>query len=444
MHAPQLPSQQKSTGYTEPIISILSFGGHPDGVGYNNAAIQSALSYLEARAGGNAPTGTGTPWGTLYFPPGTYKASPFNITLPVGLTLLLDNATLSASTTFTDWPLIAPLPSYGTGRDFAPSLTRYDSFLHVWNATGFRLTSNSTGTVDGNGGPWWEAKMSGRISSTPGHLVEILYSSDVELDTVTLRDSPFWTTHIYACDGVHMHDMVIRADPPLLAYNTDGIDPDSSSNVLIERVDVRTGDDGVAIKSGWDEPGQAYGRPCVNITVRDSVFYAPKGACVAVGSETSGGVYNVSVRNITCLGGSRYGVGVKSGPGRGSEVKSITFEGIHVTAGLPFNNSVLWLGTLWADHNPMGCNVSDLPLLTGIHFKDVSVQGPVGSSTGGAAAIFEGLDKLPMIDITVEDVDLPGATPWQCNGGVQGIAQGTVVPQPCAPQFQPGPAREGV
>ena len=71
-------------------------------------------------------------------------------------------------------------------------------------------------------------------SSTPvlslaGHLVEILYSTDVEIDRVLLKDSPMWTTHIYDCDRVHVHDMTVRADPPLLAYNTDGIDPDSST-----------------------------------------------------------------------------------------------------------------------------------------------------------------------------------------------------------------------
>ena len=92
--------------------------------------------------------------------------------------------------------------------------------------------------------------------------------------------SAFWTLHPYACDGVTIRDLRITADP-VRGHNTDGIDPDSTRNVLVEGCYVSVGDDAVAIvsaaapfassfgspneaaaqKSGIDYSGRQFGRP---------------------------------------------------------------------------------------------------------------------------------------------------------------------------------------
>jgi polygalacturonase len=43
---------------------------------------------------------------------------------------------------------------------------------------------------------------------------------------------------------------------------------DSCTDVMIENCYISVGDDGIAIKSGWDQYGIAYGRPSTNITIR--------------------------------------------------------------------------------------------------------------------------------------------------------------------------------
>ena len=48
----------------------------------------------------------------------------------------------------------------------------------------------------------------GSENNTRGHLVEFMYSSHVEVSRLTLKNSPFWTTHFYDCDGVHVHHVV--------------------------------------------------------------------------------------------------------------------------------------------------------------------------------------------------------------------------------------------
>ena len=44
---------------------------------------------------------------------------------------------------------------------------------------------------------------------------------------------------------------------------------DSCENMVIENCFICVGDDGIAIKSGWDQYGIAYGRPSTNILIRN-------------------------------------------------------------------------------------------------------------------------------------------------------------------------------
>lgn len=51
-----------------------------------------------------------------------------------------------------------------------------------------------------------------------------MWSSDIVISNITLRDSPFWTLHPYDCKNVTIRKVTILA-PVHDAPNTDGIDP---------------------------------------------------------------------------------------------------------------------------------------------------------------------------------------------------------------------------
>lgn len=76
--------------------------------------------------------------------------------------------------------------------------TPADSFLHFWNVSHVRITSNSStpGYIDGQGARWWAAVVGKKLDITPGHLVEFLWSDHIEIDNVHFVDSPFWTVHV--------------------------------------------------------------------------------------------------------------------------------------------------------------------------------------------------------------------------------------------------------
>ena len=273
--------------------SVLEYGADPTGEASSTRAVHAALVDIAARG-----------YGTLLFPPGSYKLAPFN--LSSNSVLLLDNARLLAEG-MSAFKLVPPLPSYGMGRDKLPNdlAGRFQPFIGVYYADNVTITTNSSGYIHGGGEPWWAAKSGGYLNNTPPHLIEVGWSQNVDVgappgspkNALTFVNSPFWFVHLYDSQDLIFHDTSVFADP--LEGNTDAVDPDSSRNVLIERILYVGGDDGVAIKSGWDDAGIRYGKPSVNITVRDSDF-TTRACCVCVGSEMSGGAEHISVSNVRC------------------------------------------------------------------------------------------------------------------------------------------------
>jgi polygalacturonase len=121
--------------------------------------------------------------------------------------------------------------------------------------------------------------------------VQFVACERVLIEGVTLRDSPFWCVHPVYCT-----DVVVRGITIISRHiNSDGVDPDSSRNVLIERCAFEVGDDGVALKAGRDQDGWRVGRVCENIVVRDCRYLGSTGGGMAIGSEMSGGVRRVFV-----------------------------------------------------------------------------------------------------------------------------------------------------
>lgn len=58
----------------------------------------------------------------------------------------------------------------------------------------------------------------------------------------------------------------------LFLYILKNIVADSCKDVIIEDCYICVGDDGIAIKSGWDQYGIAYKRPSTNILIRNVVL----------------------------------------------------------------------------------------------------------------------------------------------------------------------------
>eukprot|EP00252_Welwitschia_mirabilis_P026643 TRINITY_DN8799_c0_g1_i2.p1 TRINITY_DN8799_c0_g1~~TRINITY_DN8799_c0_g1_i2.p1 ORF type:complete len:230 (+),score=34.07 TRINITY_DN8799_c0_g1_i2:496-1185(+) len=196
-------------------------------------------------------------------------------------------------------------------------------------------------------------------------------------------------------------------------------DTDSSNNVCIEDCQINNGDDMVAIKSGWDEYGIAFGRPSENIVVR-RVWGQTKGfSGIAIGSETSGGVRNVLVEDVH-IHDSAVGIRVKTNVGRGGFIRNITISGITLTkvrTAIKFSSDV-------GDHPDDRWDRNAVPVV-----QDIAVMHVVGTDIGSAGAL-DGLPGSPMSNLCFFDISLQKAvSPWKCKN-VVGNSVG-VTPLPC-------------
>ncbi|GAA0142266.1 lyase [Lithospermum erythrorhizon] len=395
--------------YRNDKISIMDFGGVGDGVTLNTKAFRGAIFRIEhlRRRGGTV----------LYLPPGVYLTEAFNLTSHMTL-YLARGAVIKATTSTGNWPLIPPLPSYGRGRERPGG--RYMSFIHGDGLHDVIITGEN-GTIDGQGEVWWNMWRQRTLQFTRPNLIELINSRGIIISNVIFKDSPFWNIHPVYCRNVVIHHVTILA--PADSPNTDGIDPDSSSHVCIEDSYISVGDDLVAVKSGWDQYGIAFGRPSHDITIRRIVGSSPF-AGIAVGSETSGGIMGVYVEHLN-LFNMGVGIHVKTNTGRGGVIRNISVSNVYmenVRTGIKIAGDV-------GDHPDENYNPNALPNVKGIKMKDV--WGEKVTQPG----LIRGLKKAPFTDICLSNINLHGPigpryTPWKCSD-VSGSSF-KVSPWPCA------------
>ncbi|KAI4344633.1 hypothetical protein L6164_011836 [Bauhinia variegata] len=391
-------------------FNLTDFGGVGDGVTLNTEAFERAIyaiSKLGKRGGGQ-----------LNVPPGRWLTAPFNLTSHMTL-FLAEDAVILGIEDEKYWPLMPPLPSYGYGRE-RPG-PRYGSLIHGQNLKDIVITGHN-GTINGQGQVWWKRHRQKLLNNTRGPLVQIMWSSDIVITNITLRDSPFWTLHPYDCKNITVKNVTILA-PVYEAPNTDGIDPDSCEDMLIEDCYISVGDDAIAIKSGWDQYGIAYGRPSSNIMIRNLVVRSMVSSGVSIGSEMSGGVSNVTVENLL-VWSSRRAVRIKTAPGRGGYVRQITYRNLtldNVRVGIVMK-------TDYNEHPDAGFDPTALPVLKDISFTTIHGQGvrvPVR---------IHGSEEIPIRNVTFRDMSV-GITYkkkhiFQC-AFVEGRVIGTIFPAPC-------------
>lgn len=147
--------------------------------------------------------------------------------------------------------------------------------------------------------------------------LQLIHCEHVVLRDFQIQDGPQWTIHPVYCHHVQVQGVRIVTHGP----NTDGINPDSCEDVLIENCTFDTGDDCIAVNSGLNEDGWRVNRPCRQVEICGCRFLGGH-AAVAIGSGMSGGVENVKIHDCTIRNTER-GIRIKSMPGRGGYVRNV-------------------------------------------------------------------------------------------------------------------------
>ncbi len=213
--------------------------------------------------------------------------------------------------------------------------------LNVINEKNVKITGK--GLINGQGEYWWNKywgkdKKGGMRKNyeskdlrwlvdydckRPRNII-IWDSSYVLLENLTIIKSPFWNVHVCYSENINIKGLIIKENE---GPSTDGIDIDSSRNILVEKCYIECNDDNICIKSGRDADGLRVNRPCENVTIKDCETGLGEG--ITIGSETSGGVKNIEIWNIRA-NKTTNGIRLKSAKTRGGVIKDIKIHNINM------------------------------------------------------------------------------------------------------------------
>ena len=244
-------------------------------------------------------------------------------------------------------------------------------------------------------------------------MVSLRNCERVLLQGCTFQNSPCWNIHPLYCKNLIIKNINVRN--PHYSANGDGIDIDACENVILSDSTFDVGDDAICIKSGKDEDGRRHGRACRNLIITGCTVYHGHGGFV-VGSEMSGGVENILVRDCRFLG-TDVGLRFKSTRGRGGLVRNIWCERIYmkdiVTYGVIFN---LYYAGVAATEMSNGAFQPYIPPVdeTTPEFKDCHFSEIVCSGAGQAIYI-NGLPEMPVKNIDFSSCTFSAAKSAEVN-----------------------------
>ena len=397
-------------------ISLLDCGGKGDALTTNTEAFNKAISKLSKMGGGH-----------LNVPAGIYLTGL--ISLKDNIDLHLEkNAVIVFSEDKND--LIK------TDKTTGAKEQRASTAITASKRSNISITGE--GCIDGNG-EWWRAVKRGKVSDVEwkqyremggtvsakgdlwypynlknqpnvassmeaqekyrNHLIRFTDCQNVLLQGITLLNSPRFHFVPTRCQNVVIDGITVKC--PWNAQNGDALDITCCKNVLIVNNVIDAGDDGICMKGGAGENGVKAG-PCENINIQDNTVYHAHGGFV-IGSEFSGGMKNILVRNNT-FQGTDTGLRFKSAVKRGGKTENIFIDHIYMTD--ITGDAITFETTYWDNHvgakqqnSTTAQKAEFVPDFKDIHISNVYVRG----CKNGIVAHGE---KGMIHDITIKDCNI--------------------------------------
>ncbi len=295
-------------------FQVASYGAKGDGRALDTTAIQKTIDAA-------APAG-----GTVVFKPGIYLTG--SLFLKSGVHFRVDEGVeLHGVQDLAAYPVMFT-------RIAGIEMRWPAALLNVYEQANVKISGK--GTIDGDGKIWWDKywrmrreeyeprnlRWAADYDCQRPRLIQIYKSSGVSLEGLTLKRSGFWTVHICFSRKVTVDGVTIRNNIGGRGPSTDGIDIDSSSDVLVQNCDIECNDDAICLKAGRDADGLRVNRPTERVVIHDNIVRDAT-AGLTFGSETSGGIREVEAYRIHVVVPTPVGVLFKSARTRGGTVENI-------------------------------------------------------------------------------------------------------------------------
>ncbi len=307
------------------------------------------------------------------------------IALRPGVTLLVDKGVTLYASRNPELYAITP-GSCGLVND---ATTGCKPLITVKLATGAAIMGD--GVIDGQGGSriflsgewspksWWDLADQAHTAGHPQspRMIDAELTDDFTLYRITLRNSPNFNVAVHRSNGFTVWG--VKIDTPRSARNTNGIDITQSKNITIAQSFVRTGEDNIAIK--------ASDGPTANLTIAHNHFYWGHG--LAIGSETSGGISQIRVQDLS-LDAPDNGLRIKSSSGHGGLVEDVVYDDVCIRD----SKSPIVFDTAYSFP---GKGVEQFPVYQDITLHNVRISG-------GGKLQFNGFDNTHRISVKLDGV----------------------------------------
>lgn len=311
-------------------FNIKKYGAKADGKTDNTKAIAKAIAAC-AEAGG----------GRVVVPAGTWITGPVHLRSNVNLHLqegavlsFVDNPEAYLPAVKTTWegiecynysPLVYAYECENVAITGSGTLKPKMDHWRKWFArpAAHMLASRQLYVMASTDVPVEERQMARGESNMRPQLIQFNRCKNVLLDGFKIRESPFWTIHLFMCEEGIARNLDVYAH----GHNNDGIDIEMSRNVLVENCTFDQGDDAVVIKSGRNRDAWRTAMPSENIVVRNCRIVHGH-ALLGIGSEMSGGVRNVYMHDCDAPASVLQVLQIKTNERRGGFVENIYVDNI--------------------------------------------------------------------------------------------------------------------
>ncbi len=291
--------------------------------------------------------------------------------------------------------------------------------LRVQNGT--RCALGGGGTLDGRGQAWVTSRGPERATlRTFTHpscadkplecrprLLGVLHSTDITIRGLSIVDPIYWSVHVLNSANVTLSHIRITGDWEI--PNTDGVDIDSSTDVILTASWIDVADDAVCIKTTQK------GVPAERIAVRNCTLRS-RSAAFKIGSETVADITHVAVADLVAREAGR-GLAIQLRDG--GSVRHISFSRIQMAK--IRHEAPSWWGAAEAvsltaqprEKHGMPCGD-----IEGVVFNDISAIAENGIFIAGSAAG----GSVRSVAVRGFQLDLVKATEWP--GGRQDYRPG--------------------
>jgi len=370
--------------------SVENYGALADGVTNDAKAIQSAIDDAERNGGGTVVLESGK----------TYYSS--SIVMKKNVELHLQKGSrLKATDNIDEYFRPCNFINDKTNTLIGNPVTGKPSFCFIYGFEADGCSITGEGTIDANGHAFVERKdryyVTGNFYPRPT-VIYIEKSNHITFEKITIVDAPFWTLHPAGCDDVLISKIRILND--LDVANSDGIDPDHSSNVRILGCHIECADDCICLKTS--KGNSEYG-PCENIIISDCTLISTS-AAIKIGTEGVGDFRNVLVQNCII---SRSNRGLSIQIRDGGNVENVSYSNIII-------ETRRFCPDWWGTAEPIVITTFDRDENTksghikNIRFSNITCKGENG-------VLIHGTKENTVEDVTFENVrvELTKTSKWE-------------------------------